>query len=162
MEQYPGIIVVDDDRINTMATVKTLETSRQFHRIRTAPGGRKGLETLMAALGEDCPATGGDLILIDLDMREMSGLAFIRSLLRLRPLDHKLRGRIMVTAAGSVRNTCYTKLLGIGLFLEKPLTLNAIQIAFLSAKGEGGGMISVERPDHWLDTLPESAAGSAR
>jgi DNA-binding NtrC family response regulator len=112
-EQLKKILVVDDEE-NTRIALKRL-LSREGYDVQTAANGLEALHSLRS-----CPA---ELIITDLNMPEMNGLAFLRELNR----DYPSSNVIMITAFGEVES--YLEALNLGAFeyLNKPLRLEELR-----------------------------------
>ncbi len=112
-EQLKKILVVDDEE-NTRIALKRL-LSREGYEVQTAANGLEALHSLRS-----CPA---ELIITDLNMPEMNGLAFLRELNR----DYPSSNVIMITAFGEVES--YLEALNLGAFeyLNKPLRLEELR-----------------------------------
>jgi len=112
-EQLKRILVVDDEENTRIALTRLL--SREGYDVRTAANGKEALSSL-----RHC---GAELIITDLNMPEMNGLAFLRELNREYPASNV----IMITAFGEVES--YLEALNLGAFeyLNKPLRLEELR-----------------------------------
>jgi len=112
-EQLKRILVVDDEENTRIALTRIL--SREGYQVQAAANGLEALNSL-----RDCPA---ELIITDLNMPEMNGLAFLRELNRSYPSSNV----IMITAFGEVES--YLEALNLGAFeyLNKPLRLEDLR-----------------------------------
>lgn len=89
-EQLKRILVVDDEE-NTRIALKRL-LSRDGYEVQTASNGLEALKSLRIYPAE--------LIITDLNMPQMNGLAFLRELNR----DYPSSNVIMITAFGEVES----------------------------------------------------------
>lgn len=112
-ELLKRILVVDDEENTRIALTRLL--SREGYEVHTAANGLEALSCL-----RDRPA---ELIITDLNMPEMNGLAFLRELNREYPASNV----IMITAFGEVES--YLEALNLGAFeyLNKPLRLEELR-----------------------------------
>ena len=112
----PRLLLVDDEEANRDMLSRRL--ARQGYEVVTAPGGREALAELDRA--------AYDLVLLDIQMPEMSGLDTLKAL-RLRFPVHKLPV-IMVTA--KVQSEDIVEALGLGAndYVTKPVDL-AVTVA---------------------------------
>lgn len=113
VEPLKRILVVDDEENTRIALTRLL--SREGYDVRTAANGKEALNSL-----RHCSA---ELIITDLNMPEMNGLAFLRELNREYPSSNV----IMITAFGEVES--YLEALNLGAFeyLNKPLRLEELR-----------------------------------
>lgn len=113
VESLKRILVVDDEENTRIALTRLL--SREGYDVRTAANGKEALNSL-----RHC---GAELIITDLNMPEMNGLAFLRELNREYPSSNV----IMITAFGEVES--YLEALNLGAFeyLNKPLRLEELR-----------------------------------
>ncbi len=121
------VLVVDDDA-NIRGTVRLCLESDGYAVDQAADGA--------AALGRirrDPP----DLVLLDLSMPRMDGMALLTRLNQQLP---RVRSRVVVmTANGSVRSAVQAVRLGASDFLEKPFTPDDLRLSVASVLGEGRG-----------------------
>ncbi len=112
-EQLKRILVVDDEE-NTRIALKRL-LSRDGYEVQTASNGLEALKSLRIYPAE--------LIITDLNMPQMNGLAFLRELNR----DYPSSNVIMITAFGEVES--YLEALNLGAFeyLNKPLKVDELR-----------------------------------
>lgn len=112
-DKLKRILVVDDEENTRIALTRLL--SREGYDVQTAANGLEALNTLRRS--------SADLIITDLNMPEMNGLAFLRELNREYPTSNV----IMITAFGEVES--YLEALNLGAFeyLNKPLRLEELR-----------------------------------
>jgi len=113
MQQLKRILVVDDEENTRIALTRLW--SREGYEVQTAANGLEALNALRRNPAE--------LIITDLNMPEMNGLAFLRELNREYPASNV----IMITAFGEVES--YLEALNLGAFeyLNKPLRLEELR-----------------------------------
>lgn len=113
MQQLKRILVVDDEENTRIALTRLL--SHEGYKVQTASNGLEALDALRLSPVE--------LIITDLNMPEMDGLAFLRELNREYPASNV----IMITAFGEVES--YLEALNLGAFeyLNKPLRLEELR-----------------------------------
>jgi DNA-binding response OmpR family regulator len=143
------VLVVDDDA-NIRATVRMCLEAEGYAVDQAADGG--------GALGRvrrDPP----DLILLDLSMPRMDGMALLQRLGQQFP---RLPSRVIVmTANGSVRAAVQSTRLGASDFLEKPFTPDDLRLSVASVLGEaraGAGLTAGATYDAVLAGVREALA----
>jgi DNA-binding NtrC family response regulator len=111
--QLKRILVVDDEENTRIALTRLL--NHDGYEVKTAANGLEALNSLRSSPVE--------LIITDLNMPEMNGLAFLRELNREYPASNV----IMITAFGEVES--YLEALNLGAFeyLNKPLRLEELR-----------------------------------
>jgi signal transduction histidine kinase/ActR/RegA family two-component response regulator len=127
------ILVVEDNPIN--ADVVTGMLHHLGHQVATAHNGAEGIQAI--------EHFGPDLILMDMQMPVMDGLAATR---KIRALGHRLP-IVALTANAFVQDR--TACLGAGMsdFLSKPVTLSALDMALRRQRYDMPGPDGVVPPD---------------
>lgn len=107
------ILIVDDEENTRIALTRLL--TREGYLVDTASNGNEALSRL-----RNQPA---ELIITDLNMPEMNGLAFLRELNREYPMSNV----IMITAYGEVES--YLEALNLGVFdyINKPIHIEELK-----------------------------------
>lgn len=107
------ILVVDDEENTRLALSRLL--AREGYAVQAAANGYEALDRL-----RETPA---ELIITDLNMPEMDGLAFLRELNR----NHPSSNVIMITAYGEIES--YLEALNLGAFeyINKPVRLDDLK-----------------------------------
>ena len=107
------VLVIDDDKNLAQAVAESL--SRKGHACAVATSGRAGAEKIEAG--------GFDVVLTDLKMADLDGLAIVR-LVREKLPDAVA---VVVTGHGDVRTAVEAMNLGATSFLEKPVDMAALR-----------------------------------
>lgn len=115
------VLLVDDER--TFVEVMAKRLARRGFRMLTASGGNEGLERLAAE-------PGVDVVLLDLKMPDMDGIATLRRI----KCDHPLVEVIILTGHGAVEAAEQGMELGAFDFLLKPCDLDDLTAKVLAAK----------------------------
>lgn len=112
-ERVKHVLVVDDEENTRLALTRLL--SREGYQVETAANGNEALSRLRAQPAE--------LIITDLNMPEMNGLAFLRELNREYPMSNV----IMITAYGEVESYLEALNLGVFEYINKPIRLEELK-----------------------------------
>ena len=112
---YKVVLVVDD--LTTVRKFVAASLNMKGFRVVTAADGVEALERM--------PAEKFDLIITDLNMPDMDGFEFIRTL-RETP-EYREIPIIVLSSMTDLKNKDYALELGALAFLEKPLSTEAIQ-----------------------------------
>lgn len=112
-EQLRRILVVDDEENARIALSKIL--TREGYEVASACNGYEALDYLRGREVE--------LIITDINMPEMNGLAFLRELNRSHPSSNV----IMITAYGEVESYIEAMNLGAFEYINKPLKVDDLK-----------------------------------
>lgn len=112
-ERLKHVLVVDDEENTRLALTRLL--SREGYQVDTAANGNEALTRLRSQPAE--------LIITDLNMPEMNGLAFLRELNREYPMSNV----IMITAYGEVESYLEALNLGVFEYINKPIRLEELR-----------------------------------
>lgn len=107
------ILVVDDEENTRIALSRLL--LHEGYEVNTAADGSEALRSLRT--------TPAELVITDLNMPGMNGLAFLRELYR----EHPASNVIMMTAFGEVESYLDALDLGVFEYLNKPLKLEELR-----------------------------------
>lgn len=119
-----NFLLVDDDDICLFIHRRVLEMSGYCKSAHSAGNGRTALEILNHAAAGNGPIP--DIILLDLEMPLMNGIAFLEALNALA-LPHKDRiAIVLLTSSVSKKDRDYALSLGASLYLTKPFTMEAL------------------------------------
>ena len=128
-----NFLLVDDDSICLFIHRRLLELAGYSNSIQSAPHGLRALEFL-----EDAAQGRGvlpDIILLDLDMPLMNGIAFLEAFRNL-PLPSKDRiAIVLLTSSLSDKDREYAMSLGAYRYLTKPFTREALDSLVCSLPG---------------------------
>jgi two-component system response regulator (stage 0 sporulation protein F) len=111
-KQQKRILVVDDEKNACIALSKLL--AHEGYEVASAGNGYEALNYLR---GKDV-----DLIITDINMPEMNGLAFLRELNRCHPSSNV----IMITAYGEVESYLEAMSLGAFEYINKPVKMDEL------------------------------------
>jgi DNA-binding NtrC family response regulator len=103
----PRILIIDDEK--SIREVFGVLLGEQGFLVEVAETGRRGLEKARLF--------GPDIVLLDMNLPDLSGLEVLAGLRRERPEP----GIIIVTAFGTIRNAVEATKLGASAYLEKPV-----------------------------------------
>ncbi|ABK98068.1 sigma-54-dependent transcriptional regulator [Pelobacter propionicus] len=122
-EQKKRILVVDDEENARIALSKIL--TREGYEVASAGNGQEALTYLRARDVE--------LVITDINMPEMNGMAFLRELNKIRPASNV----IMITAYGEVESYIEAMNLGAFEYINKPVKIDELKriIAKVFKKG---------------------------
>ncbi|OGR23799.1 MAG: two-component system response regulator [Desulfuromonadales bacterium GWD2_54_10] len=112
-EQQKRILVVDDEENACIALSKIL--AHEGYEVASACNGYEALNYLR---GKEV-----DLIITDINMPEMNGLAFLRELNRCHPSSNV----IMITAYGEVESYLEAMSLGAFEYINKPVKVDELK-----------------------------------
>ncbi len=112
-KQIKRILVVDDEENARIALSKIL--TREGYDVASAANGHEALTYLQARDVE--------LIITDINMPEMNGMAFLRELSRIRPASNV----IMITAYGEVESYIEAMNLGAFEYINKPVKIDELK-----------------------------------
>lgn len=112
-EQQRRILVVDDEENARIALSKIL--SREGYEVASAGNGYEALNYLR---GKEV-----ELIITDINMPEMNGMAFLRELNRCHPASNV----IMITAYGEVESYIEAMNLGAFEYINKPVKVDELK-----------------------------------
>lgn len=119
-----NFLLVDDDDICLFIHRRVLELSGYCLSAHSAGNGRTALEILNhAAMGD---AALPDIILLDLEMPLMNGLAFLEAFKRLNFPGKDRIAIVLLTSSVSEKDKAYAMSLGAHHYLSKPFTLEGL------------------------------------
>lgn len=95
MSPVENVLLIDDDEISNFLTATVLKNSRIFQQISISLDGKQALEWLQPE--QKATGTYPDLILLDLNMPNMNGISFLKSLRALPGPNPKSRIIILST-----------------------------------------------------------------
>ena len=120
-----NVLLVDDDPICVFIQQRVVELSGHCATINSAPNGKEALEFLQRAATGSCPTP--DLILLDLHMPVMTGMAFLEAF---RFLDFPGKERIaivLLTSSVWESDKEYALSLGAAHYIQKPFTTQSFE-----------------------------------
>jgi len=122
MEKLSSVLLVDDDSTNNFLNellFKRLEVTDQLF---TAEDGAQALDIIANTANPDEPA----LILLDVNMPGMGGIAFLEAYRQLPAVQHRATVIIMLTTTMDARDLSRLEELHIAGLVSKPLTKEKI------------------------------------
>ena len=122
-----NFLLVDDDDICLFIHRRVLDLSGYCNPAHSASNGKTALEILQHAAQGAVPVP--DVILLDLEMPVMNGIAFLEAFQKLDCRNKDQIAIVLLTSSVSARDLEYARTLGVNLFLSKPLTHEALDIA---------------------------------
>ena len=125
MPQERNVLLVDDDEISNFLTATVLRNSQAFTEIKISMNGREALTWLQ----QQHQTTGAfpDLILLDLNMPNMNGFNFLKSLRALPGPESKSRIVVLSTSNFQEDFDYLRQFPEVEVFLHKPLTEESLQ-----------------------------------
>lgn len=119
-----NFLLVDDDDICLFIHRRVLELSGYCQSAHSAGNGRTALEILnRASIGD---AALPDIILLDLEMPLMNGLAFLEAYNEADFPGKKGVSIVLLTSSVSEKDRQYAMSLGVDHYLSKPFTMEAL------------------------------------
>lgn len=112
--KVPGILIVEDDLFSQRLVTNALRNSYEIY---TATNGREALSKLI----KNAP----DMIFLDIDLPDLTGLEILHEILRIDPKSHI----VMLSGNGSRENVVTAIEKGAKGFIGKPFTLEKLQQA---------------------------------
>lgn len=119
-----NFLLVDDDDICLFIHRRVLELTGYCGSVHSATNGRTALEILQRAVLGAMPLP--NLILLDLDMPLMNGIAFLEAFQTLDGLKDQRIAIVLLTSSVSEKDKEYASSLGVSHCLSKPLTQEAL------------------------------------
>ena len=125
MPQVENVLLIDDDEISNFLTATVLRNSQVFRHIKVTSDGREALEWLRQE--QIATASYPDLILLDLNMPNMNGFTFLKSLRDLPGPNPKSRIIVLSTSNYQEDFEYLKQFPEVEVFLNKPLTEESLQ-----------------------------------
>lgn len=115
-----NFLLIDDDDICLFIHRRVLELSGYCNSAHSAGNGRTALEILNRAMTGGMPLP--DIILLDLDMPLMNGLAFLEAFRKMEYPNKQQIAIVLLTSSVSENEKAFAMSLGVNQCLSKPLT----------------------------------------
>jgi CheY-like chemotaxis protein len=122
MEKLSSVLLVDDDSTNNFLNELLFKQLNVTDHLLTAEDGARALELIANAANPDEPA----LILLDVKMPGMGGIAFLEAYRQLPAVQHRATVIIMLTTTMDARDLSRLEELNIAGLVSKPLTQEKI------------------------------------
>jgi CheY-like chemotaxis protein len=122
MEKLSSVLLVDDDSTNNFLNELLFKQLNVTDHLLTAEDGARALELIDNAANPDEPA----LILLDVKMPGMGGIAFLEAYRQLPAVQHRATVIIMLTTTMDARDLSRLEELNIAGLVSKPLTQEKI------------------------------------
>lgn len=125
MRQRPlNFLLVDDDDICIFIHRRVLELTGYCGSAHSASNGKTAIEILQRASQGAVPLP--DIILLDLDMPLMNGLAFLEAFEKLECRHKQAIAIVLLTSSVSEKEREYAISMGVSHCLSKPLTQESL------------------------------------
>ncbi|WP_133272043.1 response regulator [Hymenobacter radiodurans] len=122
MEKLSSVLLVDDDSTNNFLNELLFKQLEVTDHLFTAEDGARALDIIVNTAGPDEPA----LILLDVKMPGMGGIAFLEAYRQLPAAKHRATVIIMLTTTMDARDLSRLEELNIAGLVSKPLTKEKI------------------------------------
>ena len=122
MEKLSSVLLVDDDSTNNFLNELLFKQLGVTDHLLTAEDGAQALDLIAHTAGPDEPA----LILLDVNMPGMGGIAFLEAYRQLPVVQHRATVIIMLTTTMDARDLSRLEELNIAGLVSKPLTQEKI------------------------------------
>ncbi|QIL75555.1 response regulator [Hymenobacter sp. HDW8] len=122
MEKLSSVLLVDDDSTNNFLNELLFKQLEVTDHLFTAEDGARALDIIVNTAGPDEPA----LILLDVKMPGMGGIAFLEAYRQLPATKHRATVIIMLTTTMDARDLSRLEELNIAGLVSKPLTKEKI------------------------------------
>ena len=123
MNHIRRILIIDDDATSVFLTKRTLNSMYEGADIKTAETGLEGLRLLKEAVeNRQTP----ELLLLDVNMHGMNGLALLEELGKLRLLNLIDTRIVLLTSTLDPLHIAFAKNHMAAAYLQKPLTKQAL------------------------------------
>ena len=135
IERRLNFLLVDDDNICLFIHRRVLELAGYCKSVHSASNGQKALEILNRATAGSMPMP--DIILLDLDMPFMNGIAFMETFRRMEYPNKERIAIVLLTSSVSEKDRAYAISLGVHQCLSKPLTQESLHAVVQSIYNSG-------------------------
>ncbi len=122
MEKLSSVLLVDDDSTNNFLNELLFKQLHVTDHLLTAEDGAQALDLIAQTTEPDEPA----LILLDVNMPGMGGIAFLEAYRQLPAAQHRATVIIMLTTTMDARDLSRLEELHIAGLVSKPLTQEKI------------------------------------
>ena len=123
-ERTLNFLLIDDDDICLFVHRRVLELSPYCNSMLSLKNAENAIELLRDASADDVSVP--DVILLDLEMPGMNGIAFLEAFRKLRCAAERRISVVLVTSSMCERAKQYAISLGVVQCLSKPLTQEAL------------------------------------
>ena len=130
-----NFLLVDDDDICLFIHRRVLELAGYCNSAHSASNGHTALEILNRAAAGAMPMP--DIILLDLDMPCMNGIAFLEAFRRMEYPNKQQIAIVLLTSSVSEKDKMYAMSLGVHQCLSKPLTQEILDAVVQSVYNNG-------------------------
>ena len=134
-ERRINFLLVDDDDICLFIHRRVLELAGYCKSAHSASNGKTALEILNRAVAGAMPLP--DVILLDLDMPFMNGIAFLETFRRMEYPNKERIAIVLLSSSVSEKDKAYAVSLGVHQCLSKPLTQESLNAVVQSIYNSG-------------------------
>ena len=140
-ERRLNFLLVDDDDICLFIHRRVLELAGYCKSAHSASNGQTALEILNRAVAGAMPLP--DIILLDLDMPFMNGIAFLETFRGMQYPNKERIAIVLLSSSVSEKDKAYAVSLGVHQFLSKPLTQESLNAVVQSIYNSGAAPCDV-------------------
>jgi CheY-like chemotaxis protein len=130
-----NFLLVDDDDICLFIHRRVLELAGYCNSAHSASNGHSALDILNRAAAGAMPLP--DIILLDLDMPSMNGIAFLEAFRNMEYPNKQQIAIVLLTSSVSEKDKAYALSLGVNQCLSKPLTRENLDALMQSIYNSG-------------------------
>lgn len=130
-----SVLLVDDDRTTNFLNKLLINNMGVAEQVLVAENGEEALRTLAHTCTEPAALACPRLILLDMNMPVMNGLAFLEAYAQLPAEQQQATVVVMLTTSLHERDLARTQNLPIQDFLSKPLTREKLTMLMLKYFG---------------------------
>jgi CheY-like chemotaxis protein len=125
MNKLNSVLLVDDDMINNFINARLIKKAEIADDLHISTNGREAITHLKARLEKQQPCH--ELILLDINMPVMDGFEFIDAFRKLNFSNQDQVVIVMLTTSSNPKDLEKLETLGIGGYINKPLTPEQIK-----------------------------------
>ena len=129
-----NLLLIDDDAICSFINTRVAQTSGIFREILSVHNGKDALDFLQTVANGDGKIP--DVILVDLNMPVINGFDFITAFHGLEFFNKQNISVVVLTSSVELKDIERARALGIHHYLQKPLTVNALQATIFALKNQ--------------------------
>jgi CheY-like chemotaxis protein len=125
MKRLNCVLIIDDDRVSNYVSENVIRGMGMSSMINTVTGGLAGLEYVKYQCNEENDFACPDLIVLDINMRLINGVEFVKEYRRMNLPSHSV---IVILSTLPLREEQKSELINMGVthFYTKPLNAEKI------------------------------------